>query len=207
MFKNKFKINEIFYSIQGEGAQIGMAAVFIRFSGCNLSCRFCDTEHKAFRRMSLRDILKEVKKYLCKNIIITGGEPTIQRVEDLIIELKVNGFYVSVETNGHDLKKLLEADWITLSPKKDIETGGTVNGKYIKDLYDRIWSELKILFISPYSPQQFEKYMVKENRNFIQPLSTRFFREADYFKDLLEYIKKNPRWRLSLQCQKLILIK
>ena len=70
-----YKINEIFYSIQGEGINAGVPAVFIRFSGCNLSCPFCDTEHGEGNMMTADDIVAEVKKYPARLAVVTGGEP------------------------------------------------------------------------------------------------------------------------------------
>lgn len=69
------KINEIFYSLQGEGYHTGTPAVFIRFSGCNLKCPFCDTQHEEGRWMSDKEILEEVGKYPAATVILTGGEP------------------------------------------------------------------------------------------------------------------------------------
>ena len=71
------KINEIFYSLQGEGYHTGTAAVFIRFSGCNLKCSFCDTQHEDGILMSDEDIVTEVSKYPAATVILTGGEPSL----------------------------------------------------------------------------------------------------------------------------------
>mgnify|MGYP000600351849 CR=1 FL=1 len=96
------KINEIFYSLQGEGFHVGTPAVFVRFSGCNLKCDFCDTQHEQGRMMSDEEILAEVEKYPCRMVILTGGEP---------------GKYVCIETNG--TRVLPEGiDWVTCSPKQ-----------------------------------------------------------------------------------------
>ena len=70
------KINEIFYSLQGEGYHTGTPAVFIRFSGCNLKCSFCDTQHEDGILMSDEDIVTEVSKYPAATVILTGGEPS-----------------------------------------------------------------------------------------------------------------------------------
>ena len=72
------KINEIFYSLQGEGRNTGRAAVFVRFSGCNLKCPFCDTLFSSYREMSNDDIVEAIKQYPARLVILTGGEPTLQ---------------------------------------------------------------------------------------------------------------------------------
>jgi organic radical activating enzyme len=69
------RINEIFYSLQGEGANTGMPAVFVRFAGCNLHCDFCDTRHELGTMMSDEEIVQAVAAYPCQAVILTGGEP------------------------------------------------------------------------------------------------------------------------------------
>lgn len=99
------KINEIFYSIQGEGIQIGIPTVFIRTQGCNLSCLWCDTvytrDFENGRDMKVSDIIKKVKKYPAKYVCVTGGEPLLQKnVKFLISKLLKLGYNVNLETNG-----------------------------------------------------------------------------------------------------------
>ena len=94
------KINEIFYSLQGEGFHVGTPAVFVRFSGCNLKCEFCDTRHEEGVMMSDEEIVEKVCQYPCKTIILTGGEPGLWVDEDLVAALHKAGKYVCIETNG-----------------------------------------------------------------------------------------------------------
>ena len=112
-----FNIVEIFHSLQGEGANTGMPAVFIRFAGCNLTCRWCDTDFIHFQKMTMAEILNTVTQYSCKNIIITGGEPTLQRqLPVLLSELKQRGYFIAIETNG--LRTVdPQIDYIAVSPK------------------------------------------------------------------------------------------
>lgn len=77
------RVNEIFYSLQGEGFHAGTPAVFVRFSGCNLKCSFCDTLHDRFKDMSEEDIMQEVAKYPASHVVITGGEPVLQLTASL----------------------------------------------------------------------------------------------------------------------------
>ena len=85
-FTKKMRINEIFYSLQGEGSFTGTPAVFIRFSGCNTKCPFCDTQHEEFVEMTEDEILAEVKKDPANHVVITGGEPTMQLTPSLIVK-------------------------------------------------------------------------------------------------------------------------
>ena len=123
-------VNEIFYSIDGEGIRTGELAVFIRLAGCNLNCSYCDTKYSSKiddgKKMSVDDILKEVAKYNCKNITLTGGEPLFSKnVEELIDALIKNGYKVNIETNGSiDIEKYLGKCLITMDyklPSSDME--------------------------------------------------------------------------------------
>lgn len=102
----KYNVVEIFQSINGEGMKAGELAVFIRFKGCNLRCRYCDTmwaneETAASTPMTVEEILFEVKKYQVKNITVTGGEPLLQKgIEELLKRLTKEGYLVEIETNG-----------------------------------------------------------------------------------------------------------
>lgn len=87
-----YRINEIFYSLQGEGYFTGTPAVFLRFSGCNLKCGFCDTRHEEFTLMSPADIIGNVSKFPSRHIVVTGGEPSLQLDSLLIDMLHEEGF-------------------------------------------------------------------------------------------------------------------
>ena len=97
----EFRIVEIFESLQGEGYNTGMSAVFIRLGKCNLACAWCDTDYLKFGMMRLSDILGRLQTYAARNIIITGGEPTIQpHLSVLLDALKAQGYRLCIETNG-----------------------------------------------------------------------------------------------------------
>lgn len=110
------KISEIFYSIQGEGFLTGVPSVFVRTSGCNLSCPWCDTKYaQNGEEMPLSAILRDVKKYDCDHVVITGGEPCLHEgVEELTRALC--DYHRTVETNG-TIKRNVRAELISLSPK------------------------------------------------------------------------------------------
>ena len=116
-------VNEIFYSIDGEGLRTGELAVFIRLAGCNLRCSYCDTAYalkmNCGNKMSIEEILNEVKKYNCKNITLTGGEPLIHpNVNELIDALIMEDYKVNIETNGAvDIAPYLDKCLITMDYK------------------------------------------------------------------------------------------
>ena len=94
------RINDIFYSLQGEGHNTGRAAVFVRFAGCNLRCSFCDTEFDTFSEMTDEEIVAEIMQYPARFVVLTGGEPTLQVDEAFVDLLHQHGFEVAMESNG-----------------------------------------------------------------------------------------------------------
>lgn len=123
-----YKVVEVFHSIQGEGRFMGTPATFVRLFGCNLKCSFCDepkhTELKLVKEMSAEQITRACKQKL---VIITGGEPSINDINDLIEYLQDEGHVVAVETNGFSFANIESADWITLAPKNFSRPAGQPN--------------------------------------------------------------------------------
>lgn len=112
------RVNSIFYTIQGEGRFAGKPAVFIRLSGCNLSCSFCDTEFQFGEPRSDQWITSEVKRKggNCRFVVLTGGEPSMQAIESLVKALKKEGYYIMIESNGmYNITN--DVDWVCISPK------------------------------------------------------------------------------------------
>ena len=186
------KVNEIFYSIQGEGFHAGEAAVFIRFAGCNLSCPFCDTNHHPFKEMTEDEICAEVEKYPSRLVVITGGEPTLQLTASLVGKLHRLHREVAIETNG--TREIPNGvDWVTVSPKNDF----VANGKPVIKRAD----EVKIVFDGTNTPTR----DICALYYYIQPCDTG---DAERNKEILaqcvEFVKNNPSWKLSLQQQKIL---
>ena len=115
------QITEIFKTIQGEGMLTGTVSVIIRLWGCNLKCRWCDEKNSSMPgigyTLSLKDLIKKIAKYNCKNIVITGGEPLIHHdIVALTNELKKRGYFITIETNATIIKNV-SCDLISMSPK------------------------------------------------------------------------------------------
>lgn len=194
-----YRVNEIFYSLQGEGHNTGRAAVFVRFSGCNLKCPFCDTDFSEYKEMSAEEIAS-LSLTLSKGdgmpmVVLTGGEPTLQADKELIDRLHQAGFqFVAMESNGTE-EPPEGLDWLTVSPK----------GKVAVDRCD----ELKVLFDGdrPLSLPLGDDWGGADYY-YLQPMDTG---DAESNKEItaacVEYIKRHPKWRLSLQTHKLIGIK
>ena len=189
------KVNEIFYSLQGEGYHSGTPAVFVRFSGCNLQCPFCDTQHSSGTEMTEDDIAAAVCGYPARMVVVTGGEPALQLTSSLVDKLHLLGKYVAVETNG--TRRLPEnVDWITLSPK-DMWLGE--NARPVLARAD----ELKLLFEEGLPVGDYKDIQVAHR--FLQPVDTDDQRQNDANKNAaIAYIKQHPQWRLSLQIHKLL---
>ncbi len=179
--KKTYKVNEIFYSLQGEGFYTGTPAVFLRFSGCNRVCSFCDTDHKTGIDMSANEITASISSYPSRHLVITGGEPTLQLDSDLLRAIKAYGFYVQIETNG-TLSVPPEVDWVTCSPKEP---------PYKIDRVD----ELKVVYQG--TDVEWLCDIFNTPHLFLQPLS------GGNIEQTIDYIKAHPRWRLSLQTHKL----
>lgn len=188
-----YRINEIFYSLQGEGYFTGTPAVFLRFSGCNLKCGFCDTRHEEFTLMSPADIIGNVSKFPSRHIVVTGGEPSLQLDSLLIDMLHEEGFFIQIETNG--TKRLPEGiDWVTCSPKSDENGNCDVKLRHI--------DELKVV----YEGQDVESIAnsLPAMHYFLQPCSSPHYEGGSNTSETVEYILAHPHWRLSLQTHKLI---
>lgn len=191
----KYRVNEIFNSLQGEGFHAGVNCTFIRMSGCNLSCPFCDTAHQRGVMMTSAEILEECGKYKTRTVILTGGEPTLKPIGELVVALHMKGYYVCMETNG-TRQVPVNVDWVTCSPKFQYCEGAQV-------VTSRI-DELKVLFAA--DGYDYEKYLeIKADRYYLQPLDTgNQTKNDEIIAELIEYIQQHPIWRLSLQTQKII---
>ena len=194
----KYKVNEIFYSLQGEGYFVGTPAVFVRFSGCNLRCPFCDTQHAKHTEMTISEIVAEIDRYPAETVILTGGELSLVVDKEMVEAIKAGHRFVAIETNGtHQLPDNI--DWITLSPKFDVE--GQEDAKVVIPLCD----ELKVV----YRGQDLSQYDgIATNLRFLQPIDTgNDAMNRSICAATVSACLENPKWRLSLQVHKFLNIK
>ena len=196
-----YRVNEIFYSLQGEGFWTGTPMVFLRFSGCNLLCPFCDTDHGGFREMSAEEIVQELVHTGgdCRRVCVTGGEPSLQLDQALVEALHGAGFRIHLETNG---TRVLPAgvDWVTLSPKtdvKDLKGDGTV----VLEKAD----EVKVVYTGD-SVEHWAAFPA--DWHFLQPCDTGEPQQnRALLAETIDLIQRHPLWRLSLQTHKLLKIR
>ena len=188
------KINEIFYSIQGEGRNTGRAAIFIRFSGCNLKCGFCDTDHNGWIGYTDKQILDAIKEYPSNLVIFTGGEPTLQLDKALCSLLHKHGYEIAIETNG-TRKVPKGVDFITCSPKFEFVENGALELQKA--------DELKVVYDGNNDMSLYDNF--KADYYYLQPCDTGDKAMNDKIvAEVVEYCKEHPEWRVSLQTQKIL---
>ncbi len=176
------RINEIFESLQGEGFHTGTPAVFVRFSGCNLACPFCDTDHRAFTTMTDEQIAAAVAQFKPELVVLTGGEPGLQVSDRLIDLLHAEGRKVSIETNG-TCPLPAGIDWVTVSPKEGSAPVLTAA------------NEVKVVFQADTDVEKW-RAQIAADHYFLQPCS------CNNTAETIAYIMAHPHWRLSVQTHK-----
>lgn len=206
-----YKIKEMYYTLQGEGAQSGRAAVFCRFSGCNLwsgreedrhkaICQFCDTDfwgtdgENGGAYATAVELATAVKNLWPQEqdgqpyVVCTGGEPMLQLDEELIAAFHQLGLEVAIETNG-TLHTPASIDWICVSPKANAALVQTTG------------AELKLVYPQPNAmPDQFEG--LDFDHFYLQPMDGPNVQEN--IQAAIQYCLEHPKWKLSLQTHKLI---
>jgi organic radical activating enzyme len=188
------KVKEIFYSLQGEGGRQGAASIFIRLSGCNLNCVFCDTDFSGGEDMSLEQILSQLRQYPCQWIVWTGGEPCLQLTDDCLLFFKRAGFRQAIESNGYNrLSGLL--DYTVVSPKGQTDYAKTINTRVDEvRLPVQVNDNIPPIESLPQADHYFLSPIFMEN-----PAKTKA--NIDY---CVQQIKQYPQWRLSVQIHKWI---
>jgi 7-carboxy-7-deazaguanine synthase len=187
------RINEIFYSIQGEGARAGEPSVFVRLSGCDLACGFCDTEFESGKAMSLDELRDRILQWPCRWIVWTGGEPMLQVTEEVISYFHAIGFSQAIESNGnHRIPRSL--DWIVVSPK--------VAEHVLKRNFPDGVDELRYVRHSGHTtvPQP----SVTARVYYLSPIFDGNTPNWENVRHCMKLAQENPRWRISLQLHKLL---
>ncbi|MDP4283043.1 MAG: 7-carboxy-7-deazaguanine synthase QueE [Bacteroidota bacterium] len=189
---------EAFYTLQGEGFHQGKAAYFIRLAGCDVGCVWCDVKESwdkdLYPLQSVEEIVTEAKKFPGRLIVITGGEPTLYNLDQLTNILIHEGFSTNIETSGSS-QLTGRWDWICLSPKK---FKPPLPGILLEA------NELKIIVFNQSDFAWAEKYASQVSPSCKLYLQPEWDKAAIVTPWIIEYIKENPKWELSLQIHKYI---
>lgn len=190
-------IMEHFYTIQGEGAYSGHAAYFIRLGGCDVGCHWCDVKESwdatIHPKLTIDFLVSEVLKYPAKIVVITGGEPLMHDLTLITESLKAAGLRTHIETSGaHSLTGTW--DWICLSPKKF---------KAPMQVFFEVANELKVIVFNKSDfdfAQQIKLQLSTHNpRLFLQP---EWANQNNTLSQIVDFVKMNPIWQISLQTHK-----
>ncbi|NBI43173.1 radical SAM protein [[Haemophilus] felis] len=196
----EYRIVEIFETLQGEGFNTGMPSIFIRFGKCNLACPWCDTNYNDYETKTLAEIMQTVRRFTARNIIITGGEPTIQpNLERLLDQLKAEGYFIAIETNGFKAVPL-QIDYIATSPKRLYQKN------YLKH-HIPFAHEVRIVVDDDVFAfcEQIEQ-SIKAERYYLSPCERNGemnMLETIRLLGLLNQRPNRPRWQLSIQTHKM----
>ncbi|MBC8320692.1 MAG: 7-carboxy-7-deazaguanine synthase QueE [Bacteroidetes bacterium] len=192
----KLPVMEEFYTLQGEGYNMGKAAYFVRIGGCDVGCSWCDSKEswnvELFPPIDVDCVVENVKKVHADTVVVTGGEPSLYPLDYFTSQLQSSGIKTMVETSGvHSLSG--NWDWVCLSPKKNSALHSSVYA---------IANELKVIINneSDLKWAEINAEMVNENTPlFLQP---EWSVATKIMPILTDYIMKNPKWRMSLQSHK-----
>ncbi len=189
-------VMEEFYSLQGEGYNTGEAAYFLRVGGCDVGCHFCDVKESwdadLFPPKPVDDVIERASEFAGRSVIVTGGEPLMYNLDYLCTKLKENGFKIFLETSGsHPVSGVW--DWICLSPKK--------NAAPLHEIYAKA-HELKVII---YNHSDFD--WAEENARVVSAdcilyLQPEWSNRGEMMPLIVEYVKNNPKWKISLQTHK-----
>ncbi|GAA4887182.1 7-carboxy-7-deazaguanine synthase QueE [Flaviramulus aquimarinus] len=186
---------EEFYTIQGEGFYKGTAAYFVRIGGCDVGCHWCDVKESWNANLhpptATKKIVENAKTY-SDTIVVTGGEPLTWDMTALTTQLKAEGLQTHIETSGA-YKLTGTWDWICLSPKKmKLPT---------KEVYDKA-DELKMIIYNKDDFRFAEEQASKVNKDCILYLQPEWSKRDKVMPEIVDYVMKNPKWKVSLQTHK-----
>ncbi len=187
---------EHFYTVQGEGANAGKAAYFIRLGGCDVGCVWCDVkeswEASAHPLVSVAEMTDLVKASGAEAVVVTGGEPLMYNLDKLASSLKSEGLEVWLETSGA-YPVSGNWDWIVFSPKKFKAPD--------PDIFQKA-HELKVVVYNKSDFDWAEKFADSVNPSCKLYMQPEWSREKEMSQLIVDYVKKHPRWRISLQTHK-----
>ena len=196
--KEALPVMEHFFTIQGEGFHQGRAAYFVRLGGCDVGCVWCDVKESwdasKHPKMNIDDIAAAIKNNPKGLVVITGGEPLMHDLTALTQAIQTAGYETNIETSGtHPLSG--EWDWICLSPKKFKEP--------LPEILPQA-NELKVIVYNKSDFEWGEKYAGLVSSHCKLYLQPEWSKSSEITPEIVAYIKKNPKWELSLQIHKYI---
>lgn len=194
----RLPVMEEFYTLQGEGYNMGSAAYFVRVGGCDVGCSWCDTKRswnpKNWPTVDVDPIIKTVSETPAKTIVVTGGEPSLYPMGYLTSKLKEAGVRTMIETSGANILDG-EWDWICMSPKK--------NKHPHPSMFERA-HELKVIIETEEDLKWAEKNAEKVNSDCVLYLQPEWSKAEENMEMLTDYVMKNPKWKISLQAHKVM---
>ena len=200
MSTNTLPLMEHFYTIQGEGFHTGRAAYFVRLAGCDVGCVWCDVKESwdanAHPKININNILEYVKDAKAEMAVITGGEPLLHNLDDLTTLLQQNNIETNIETSGSSPLSG-NWNWICVSPKKFKEP--------LLEVIEKA-NELKIVVFNKSDFEWAEKYAALVNESCILYLQPEWDKADQVLPLIIDYVKQNPQWKISLQTHKYLQI-
>jgi len=191
-----FPVMEQFYTLQGEGFYSGRAAYFVRLGGCDVGCVWCDVKESwdaaAHPEKSIAEILEDIEACDADFTVITGGEPAMYDLTELTDALHKKNIEVAIETSGCYVLNG-DIDWYCFSPKKF--------KKPVQDAYDKA-NELKVVIYHKSDFKWAEEHAALVNSNCFLYLQPEWSKREQLLPLIIEYIKLNPKWKISLQTHK-----
>lgn len=192
----KLPVMESFYTLQGEGYHAGKAAYFIRLGGCDVGCVWCDVKESwdasIHPQFTIEEIVSEASKYTGRMAVITGGEPLMYNLDELTGALQEAGFLTNIETSGV-YQVTGSWDWVCFSPKK------------FKEPHESIYAEADELKVIVYNKSDFafaEKHAALVNKDCMLLLQPEWSKQSQMLPLIIDYVKENPKWKVSLQTHK-----
>lgn len=191
---------EAFYTIQGEGFYTGSPAYFIRTGGCDVGCVWCDVKDswqaERWPSQSIPEIVEKAKAYDARLAVVTGGEPLMYDMDPLTAQLRTEGFHTNVETSGaHPLSGTW--DWLCFSPKKFMQPR--------KEFYEAA-DELKVVIYNKSDFKWAEEHAARVRPECLLFLQPEWDKSEKMLPEIINYVKDNPRWKISLQTHKFMQI-
>lgn len=197
---NSLPVMEAFYTIQGEGHFSGNSAYFIRLGGCDVGCVWCDVKDswnaEKWPKQSIEQIVTQAKQHPTRLAVVTGGEPLMYDLSELTDTLKESGLQTNVETSGaHPLSG--DWNWICFSPKKFMKP---------REEFYQTADELKVVVYNKSDFKWAEEHAAKVNPDCLLYLQPEWDKSETVLPEIIDYVKDNPQWKISLQTHKFMQI-